>query len=67
MMKDLSKRGYSFTTAAVRVIARHVKQGLCYIALDFDTELETASVNSDEEKTHELPDKRLRSHFGSGA
>jgi hypothetical protein len=62
MMKDLSRRGYYFTTAAVRVIARDVKQGLCYIALDFDTELEAASENSDEEKTHELPDIRLRMH-----
>lgn len=59
LMKILAERGYSFTTSAEREIVRDVKEKLCYIAVDFDTELKVATESFDTERIYELPDGNI--------
>merc|ERR1712232_137997 len=59
MMKILTERGYDFTTTSEREIVRDMKENLCYVALDFDTEMRAASESSDKEKTYKLPDDSI--------
>eukprot|EP00972_Heterocapsa_arctica_P052004 7651069-Heterocapsa_arctica.AAC.1 len=58
-MKVLAERSYPFTTTAEREIVGDVKEELCYVALDFDTEIKAATESLDEETTYELPDGNI--------
>jgi actin beta/gamma 1 len=59
MMRILTERGHSFTTSAEQEIVRDMKEKLCYIALDFDSELRKSGETAENEKTFELPDGGL--------
>ena len=62
MRQDLA--GRDPTKYLIKILAEHgtvcdVREKLCCVALDLDTEVKAAIENSDKEKTDELPDRSI--------
>jgi actin, other eukaryote len=58
-MKLVAERGYNFCTLAKRETVRDLKEKLCYVAFDFEQEVQMASQSSALEKYYELPDGQV--------
>jgi actin-related protein len=56
LLKILSERGHHLTTSAEREIVKDLKEKLCYVALDFDEEMNASKLGSSKEATYEMPD-----------
>lgn len=56
LLKILSERGMHLTTSAEREIVKNIKEKLCYVALDFDEELNASKTGSSKEANYEMPD-----------
>jgi len=54
--KILQERGINLTSSAEKEIVRDIKEKLCYVALDYDAEMNEYATNSEKEVQYTFPD-----------
>ena len=65
MTRQLLQLGIPFRTAAEKEIVKKMKEKLCYIALDYQAEVDklTSDEGKDLEEEYELPGKKEKKNF----
>ncbi|XP_067887591.1 actin-2-like [Heterodontus francisci] len=59
LIESLIHRRCHFITPAEKLVATHIKEKLCYVALDYDQEMAMAASSSSLDKNYELPDGQV--------
>ena len=59
LMKMLAEKSHSFKTTAEYKIARDIKEKLCYIAQNFEEEMQASVNDTNLEKSYKLPDGQV--------
>lgn len=55
----LLERGYSFASSSDMEIVRDIKETLCYVAQNYEVEMDRAAQGSELEHTYQLPDGQI--------
>ncbi|XP_005092009.1 actin-5 [Aplysia californica] len=56
LQRIMNERGYSLVTSSEFEICRDIKEKLCYVALDYESEMAASANSSSTEKSYEMPD-----------
>lgn len=56
LVRILSERGLHLTTSAEREIVKDLKEKTCYVALDFEDELNQSKTGTSKEMAYDMPD-----------
>ncbi|KAJ5072839.1 actin-10-related [Anaeramoeba ignava] len=59
LLKMLKDQGYSFLSSDEKEISQDIKENLCYVAYDFDEEMEFSNQKTLSESNYELPDGKV--------